>query len=247
MLDSILPNKVLTKEQQIIFSKIISFCKDNLVNHQNGLFQLNGDAGTGKSVILTQLFLKLEKSSQSTENVLKNTNNYFLVNHPELLKIYQDNAGQFSELRKNHFLRPTTFINQMNKLHKKADIVVIDEAHLLLSESDAYNNFNQKNQLEEIIKLSKVVIIVFDLRQVLKLKSYWSQKIIDNLIEKYTLNYQSETLKTQMRMKAPTEIIKWIDNLSNKMEILPVTKRTDNYIGGTFDDYDFRIDRKSVV
>ncbi len=39
---------------------------------------------------------------------------------------------------------------------KKADIVLIDEAHLLLTKEDHYNNFYYKNQLEEIIKRSKL-------------------------------------------------------------------------------------------
>lgn len=234
MLDSVLPNKHLTIEQQDVLNDILNFCRSNLQQNTKGLFQLNGDAGTGKSVILTQLFLKIEQQEHRT-------NNYFLVNHPELLKVYQDNAGEFPELRKNRFLRPTTFINQMNKNQKIADIVVIDEAHLLLSEPDRYNNFSQDNQLEEVIKLSKVVIIVYDERQVLKLKSYWSQNYIDNLVSRYNLNYQLKTLHTQMRMKAPRQITQWIDDLTNKLKLDPINKQTSSYLGGTIQGYDFKI------
>lgn len=202
MLDSVLPDKHLTAEQQDVFNEIFDFCQDNLNNQTKGLFQLNGDAGTGKSVILTQLFLRLEQTAKDN-----GTDNYFLVNHPELLKVYQENAGGYKELRKNRFLRPTTFINRMNKEHKSPDVVVIDEAHLLLSEADRYNNFEQNNQLEEIIKLSKVVIIVYDERQVLKLKSFWSQKVIDNLVKRFQLHYQLATLHVQMRMQAPKKIV----------------------------------------
>ena len=140
MLESVFPDKDLTTEQQKIFEQILSFSNQAVKNNQRSVFQLNGDAGTGKSIILTKLFLKIEKDAK-----LNKTNNYFLVNHPELLKVYQENAGEFPELRKNHFLRPTTFINTMHKSDKNADVVVIDEAHLLLSESDNYNNFTQKN------------------------------------------------------------------------------------------------------
>lgn len=234
MLDSVLPNKHLTIEQQDVLNDILNFCRSNLQQNTKGLFQLNGDAGTGKSVILTQLFLKIEQQEHRT-------NNYFLVNHPKLLKVYQDNAGEFPELRKNRFLRPTTFINQMNKNQKIADIVVIDEAHLLLSEPDRYNNFSQDNQLEEVIKLSKVVIIVYDERQVLKLKSYWSQNYIDNLVSRYNLNYQLKTLHTQMRMKAPRQITQWIDDLTNKLKLDPINKQTSSYLGGTIQGYDFKI------
>lgn len=235
MLESVFPNKDLTAEQQKIFEQILSFSKDTLKNQQKAVFQLNGDAGTGKSIILTKLFLKIERDAK-----LNKTNNYFLVNHPELLKVYQENAGEFPELRKNHFLRPTTFINTMHKTNKTADIVVIDEAHLLLSESDNYNNFTQKNQLEEIIKLSKIVILVFDPRQVLKLKSYWSQNLLDQIIKKLDVNYTQATLTTQMRMQAPKSIITWINDLTEKERLDPVDQKQDDYLT-TNSKYDFRI------
>jgi len=236
MLDSVLPDKHLTAEQQDVFNEIFDFCQSNLSTQTKGLFQLNGDAGTGKSVILTQLFLHLEQMAKDN-----GTDNYFLVNHPELLKVYQENASGYKELRKNRFLRPTTFINRMNKENKSADVVVIDEAHLLLSEADRYNNFEQNNQLEEIIKLSKVVIIVYDERQVLKLKSFWSQKVIDNLVQRFQLHYQLATLHVQMRMQAPKRIIQWVDNLTNNLQINPVEQRNSEFLGGNYNGYDFRI------
>ncbi|MFC6177094.1 DUF2075 domain-containing protein [Companilactobacillus huachuanensis] len=236
MLDSVLPDKHLTAEQQDVFNEIFDFCQDNLHNREKGLFQLNGDAGTGKSVILTQLFLRLEQIAKENK-----TDNYFLVNHPELLKVYQANAGSYPELRKNRFLRPTTFINRMNKDDKTPDIVVIDEAHLLLSEADRYNNFEQNNQLEEIIKLSKVVVIVYDERQVLKLKSFWSQRVIDNLVKRFQLNYQETTLHVQMRMQAPKKIVQWIDNLTNNLQLESVEYNNSEFLGGNHNGYDFRI------
>ncbi|APX72796.1 DUF2075 domain-containing protein [Companilactobacillus allii] len=236
MLDSVLPNKHLTDEQQDVFKKILAFCKSNSANQVKGLFQLNGDAGTGKSVILTQLFLTIEQNAKKD-----GSDNYFLVNHPELLKVYQDNATEFSVLRKNRFLRPTSFINTMNKNNKTADIVVIDEAHLLLSETDKYNNFEQNNQLEEIIKLARTVIIVYDENQVLKLKSYWSQEVIDNLVKRFELQYEMSTLRNQMRMLAPDSVINWINDLTRNLKINPIYSNNTEYIDGSTKNYKFRI------
>lgn len=235
MLESVFPNKKLTQEQQAIFDEIETFCRINLNGETKAVFQLNGDAGTGKSVILTQLFLKIEQQAKDNQ-----TDNYFLVNHPELLKVYQENAGAFSQLRKNRFLRPTTFINRLRKEKRSADIVVIDEAHLLLSESDHYNNFNQTNQLDEIIKLSKVVILVFDERQVLKLKSYWSQSLLDAIVKRQRANYAKATLIQQMRMQAPKSITKWIDDLTEKLTLDSVQASQSNFLKLS-DQYDFRI------
>ena len=80
------------------------------------------------------------------------TTNYFLVNHPEVLKVYKEIAGDQAALLKKNFMRPTSFINQLDKQHQTVDVVVVDEAHLLLSKPDHYNNFYHENQLAEIIK-----------------------------------------------------------------------------------------------
>lgn len=234
MLESVFPNKDLTKQQQAIFDQILSFTNQGLKSPQKSIFQLNGDAGTGKSVILTQLFLNIETLAKQNK-----TDNYFLVNHPELLKVYQENAGEFDQLRKNRFLRPTTFINRMHKNHQQADVVVIDEAHLLLSESDNYNNFTQKNQLSEIIKLSKVVILVFDAHQVLKLKSYWSDNFLKQIIPNQ-VNFESATLTTQMRMQAPQKVLQWINDLTDNLQITPLEQENTNYLSMD-STYDFRV------
>ncbi|CAJ1178438.1 hypothetical protein FD33_GL002446 [Companilactobacillus paralimentarius DSM 13238 = JCM 10415] len=234
MLESVFPNKDLTKQQQAIFDQILSFTNQGLKSPQKSIFQLNGDAGTGKSVILTQLFLNIETLAKQNK-----TDNYFLVNHPELLKVYQENAGEFGQLRKNRFLRPTTFINRMHKNQQQADVVVIDEAHLLLSESDNYNNFTQKNQLSEIIKLSKVVILVFDAHQVLKLKSYWSDNFLKQIIPNQ-VNFESATLTTQMRMQAPQKVLQWINDLTDNLQITPLEQENTNYLSMN-STYDFRV------
>ncbi|WP_306795037.1 DNA/RNA helicase domain-containing protein, partial [Agathobacter rectalis] len=68
------------------------------------------------------------------------------------------------------------------KNNASADIVVIDEAHLLLSKPDHYNNFYHENQLLEIIKRAKVVVLVFDQYQVLRMKSFWTLDRLNELI-----------------------------------------------------------------
>lgn len=52
-----------------------------------------GDAGTGKSLILNQLFTQLAQEVPDS---------YFLVNHPELLKVYRELAGQTPHMLKKN-------------------------------------------------------------------------------------------------------------------------------------------------
>lgn len=108
-------------------------------------------------------------------------------------------------------MKPTSFINSVDKEKiTKSDITLVDEAHLLLTSRDAYNGFHYENQLEEIIKRSKITIVIFDPKQVLKLKSYWDEETMDSIMSKY--DTETLYLKEQFRMNASDEIIEWIDN-----------------------------------
>ncbi|WP_239085642.1 DNA/RNA helicase domain-containing protein, partial [Lacticaseibacillus paracasei] len=100
--------------------------------------------------------------------------NKLLVNHNEMLKIYKEIAGAKSYFRKKDFMKPTPFINAYRKAGKRADVVFIDEGHLLLTAPDPYNNFRDTNQLTDILQLARLVVLVFDFHQLVKLKSFWT-------------------------------------------------------------------------
>lgn len=156
-------NIELTGRQAEVLTQITKFTYRYQGTDEHAVFVLMGDAGTGKSVILNQLFTKLAQELP---------NSYFLVNHPELLKVYRELAGKTPGMLKKYYQRPTSFINQMHKQNQQVDLTVIDEAHLLLSKPDHYNNYYGDNQLEDIIKLSRVTVVVFDPAQVLKPKVF---------------------------------------------------------------------------
>src|SRR5699024_9766701 len=158
-------------------------------------------------------------------------NNYFLVNHPEILKVYRQIAGTLPNLLKKNFQRPTTFINQLDKKNEHADIVIIDEAHLLLSKPDHYNNFYHENQLLELIKRSQVVVLVIDFRQVLRMKSLWTPRRLQKLLAPYP--HLTLRLQQQLRMQAPASLVDWINQFTDgKIQPLPPLNQTT---------YDFRI------
>ncbi len=84
-------NVQLTQKQNQVLHTIEAFTRDHLEKADHAVFVLMGDAGTGKSLILNQLFTNL------AQNV---TDAYFLVNHPELLKVYRELAGQTPHMLK---------------------------------------------------------------------------------------------------------------------------------------------------
>ncbi|UXO88082.1 MULTISPECIES: DUF2075 domain-containing protein [Bacillus] len=220
------PYKELSPQQVEIKHEILSFCKEHIKQSGHHVISIEGDAGTGKSVLLSSLFNTIQDLSNDMDSVLNKKNNYLLVNHAEMLKTYQNIAKSLPNLKKKQIMRPTSFINQMTKSGEMADIVLIDEAHLLLTKDDKYNNFHYQNQLEEIIKRSKITIVIFDPKQVLKIKSYWNEK----LLEEITNRYHAKTVKLteQMRMHADTGTLKWIDQFVSK-QLLPLPIKQDSF------------------
>ena len=231
-IEKLSPFKTLTNEQAQLVDEVILFAKQHLTQNFPAVYTILGDAGTGKSVVLSHLFARLQQAAQAQSNSpFYGTHNYFLVNHPEVLKVYKQIAGPIKTLLKKDYQRPTSFINQLDKNNANADIVVIDEAHLLLSKPDHYNNFYHENQLLEIIKRAKVVILVFDQYQVLRMKSFWTLDRLNELIAPYP--HQSYQLKHQFRMTASDDLITWFNQLTNGL-IEPLPKNA-------CDHYDFRI------
>jgi len=179
------------------------------------IFTLYGDAGTGKSVVLAHLFNRLQIATRTQpDSPLNGTTNYFLVNHPEILKVYREIAGNQAHLLKKDFQRPTTLINRINQGKTTADVLVIDEAHLLLSQADHYNNFYGENQLLSLLKTAKVVIVVFDETQVLRLKSFWTEKRLEHLLAPYVT--ETYRLTHQFRMQANDALVQWINAFTHR-------------------------------
>lgn len=227
------PFKPLTPEQERLVQDILNFTTQHLQGDFPAIYTIYGDAGTGKSVVLSQLFDRIQKAARkdSTSPFYK-THNYFLVNHPEILKVYREIAGSLPELYKKDFTRPTSLINQLDKANKTIDVAVIDEAHLLLSKPDHYNNFYHDNQLIEIIKRTKVVVIVFDQYQVLRMKSLWTPERLKKITYQYP--HKEYQLTHMFRMTASEGLIKWLNNFTDHYEVTPFPDDARQH-------YDFRI------
>ncbi|MFT9049910.1 DUF2075 domain-containing protein [Liquorilactobacillus nagelii] len=200
----------LTEQQQKIQQQILSFAKQHLHDQQPAVFVLSGDAGSGKSAVLSAVFSELQQQAHQSDVPLAGTKNYLLVNHNEMLKIYWEIAQQQSFLHKKDFQKPTPFINRCEKLQQAADIVFVDEAQLLLSQADRFNHFLADNQLDELLKWSKVLVLVLDFKQVVKLKSYWSEQMLRHHLAGY--HVKSVHLKQQLRLKSPA-VAAWLDQL----------------------------------
>lgn len=227
------PFKTLTTEQENLVNSITEFAAKHLNNNFPAIYTIYGDTGTGKSVVLSNLFERFQQSArQNPTSPFFKTKNYFLVNHPEILKVYREIAGPIKGLYKKDFTRPTSLINQLDKNQQNIDIAVIDEAHLLLSKADHYNNFYHDNQLVEIINRAKVVVLVFDQYQVLRMKSLWTPKRLEKITHQYP--HQEYHLRHQFRMTASDQLIDWFNHFTDRYELTAIPKNSRQ-------NYDFRI------
>lgn len=111
-----LAHVTLSAEQKMLRDRALSFMRTNLSQYSSdwkhpAMFVIQGDAGTGKSVILNSLFNEIQKLSQfspSSEDILHGTRNYLVVNHPEMLKLYIRISDSFKYITKSSLERPTS-------------------------------------------------------------------------------------------------------------------------------------------
>ncbi|WP_233418625.1 DUF2075 domain-containing protein [Jeotgalibaca dankookensis] len=227
------PFKELSQDQLELKDNIIEICKEKVKLDRKFVYFIEGEAGTGKSVVLSAIFNEIQDLTKENSSAFYKTNNYLLVNHNEMLKTYEKISESLPNLHKKNFQKPTPFINGVdNEKLKEADIVLVDEAHLLLSKSDNFNNFTYENQLEEIIKRSKVTVVVFDKKQVLKLKSHWDKSKLEKIKEKY--DFAEFKLTTQFRVQASDEVLEWMNAFVEK-KILPIPKTQDKLTDNKFE------------
>lgn len=215
----------LTPLQAQLEEQLLDFIQKQLPTNQTSFFVIEGDAGSGKSVVLNEVFTNVQQLSRSQGTFLSGSDNYLLVNHNEMLKVYKEGVTKQNKLLKKDFQKPTPFINKLQKEHRQADLVFVDEGHLLLTKSDAYNNFHAQNQLVELAKVAKIIVLVFDPHQVIKLKSYWSSADLQRLLQPYP--HKIFHLDQQERINDPA-ISQWINAFtSGKLLPLPASRTFD--------------------
>ena len=141
-----------------------------------------------------------------------------VVNHDEQVKVYSDIAKKLGITEKYGEVvsKASTFLNRHKDLDS-VDVVFIDEAHLLFTQGN--QGYSGKNQLDDIIKRAKVVVIVFDENQTLRMDQYWEKQMIDRYRNKAIEQQNYITLTKQLRMQADNETLAWIDAFTKKQII----------------------------
>lgn len=177
------------------------------VTSPHRLIMVEGASGTGKSIVLSTLFVKLSQSllsdqeEQSDYYVHPNNKVCLIVNQNSQLYMYKNLARKIGLLPSTKddvqcVYRPTPFLNAVDSgRREQPDVVLVDEAHLLLMEKEARNygvsckwdaegtslGFHG-NQLYDILLRAKVVVAVFDPVQIMRQSQQWDENVISSVM-----------------------------------------------------------------
>lgn len=222
------PFHTLTREQRQAKSRILEKVHQAIMEgDRNGqLIFLAGETGTGKTVLNSSLFYELTLLGNHSGE--KRLHCYLLVNHNEQLKVYQQTAEKLNLNRKNEKVvcNPTHFINT-HKEDDPVDVVFVDEAHLLWTQGK--QGYQGKNQLDDIRERAKIVIVMFDSKQILRTEQYWESQILERLVDEAKGQDNYIELKEQLRINADKETIQWIRKLIDKGEIDRIPNDSKKY------------------
>ena len=215
------PLKKLTQDQLDAKEEILAKVYDALESGKDGqLIFVQGEAGTGKTVLNSALFYELK--TRGEEYFGHTISCHLMVNHDQQLHVYQQIARRMN-LGENSVHQPTSFINKFSD-NNKVDVAFIDEGHLLLTQGK--QSYTGHNQLDDIMKRSRVTVIMFDEYQVLTAEEYWEPAVLDHFKD---ISYRQKNLlglSQQLRMQCSDTTMKWINSFVEYRALLPFTKDT---------------------
>lgn len=219
------PFHKLTEEQIEAKNSIINKISASISKNEEGtLILVKGEAGAGKTVLMSSLVDDLLNSDDIS--FIKD-NNYInlIVNHNNQLSVYKEierklnwNSGSSLEVA----MKPTQFLNALRKEKIKAGVVIVDEGHLLLTaKNQAYLG---GNHLKDLLAQSKVVVLVYDDKQIMNKSQMWTDNTFLELEHEANLEGNLIQLRNQMRIKANPETVNWIRNIIDEGEIKELKK-----------------------
>ena len=221
------PLHKLTEEQEVVKKNIIQRVFEALQTGKRGqLIFIEGEAGTGKTVLNSSTFYELFASAEERE--LEPLKCCMMVNHDEQITVYEQIAQKLGLVDRygEVVYKPTSFINR-HSVDEPIDVAFIDEAHLLLTQGK--QSYRGENQLKDIIERARVTVVMFDENQILTTEQYWESKILGQYRELAKCQNNYFELKNQLRIKSSKEVVEWIDDFTKKQKVSTVPKNSGGY------------------
>ena len=184
------PIKQLTAEQGQLITEII--------NNPNKNYVINGDAGTGKTVLLTHLVASVLKNRPGAKIGVVVQPNWEKTG-ANIFKVYGMNSSYLS-------VTTTTKIIAENSRY---DVIIVDESHKLSRKyGKQHPSFGQaykipefedcNSHLEILQKMGQQIILMYDVLQAIR-----PANVTREMFKQLTAGYEKKFLKTQFRIQAP--------------------------------------------
>lgn len=197
----LMPNQIKAK------NSILNAIRKAVSKGMSGqLIFVQGEAGTGKTVLTANIFYELVQLTKGEE--LSGLNCHLMVNHDEQLRVYNQISRRL-DLGDGIVNKPTSFINSHDESNK-IDVSFVDEGHLLLTQGKM--SYTGSNQLKDIMDRSKVTVVMFDEYQILTTEEYWEAR---RLAEFKNLSLKQDNyivLDKQLRMLCSDSTKRWLDD-----------------------------------
>lgn len=186
------PIKMLTDEQGALINEII--------DNRDKSYVINGDAGTGKTVLLTHLVAGLLNDRENIK--------IGVVVQPNWEKTASDIFKVYG--MKSNYLTITTS-TKLIKMNKKYDIIIVDESHKMSrkygKQHPSFNSVyaieefsNYNSHLEIIQQLGTQIVLMYDVLQGIR-----PANVTRDMFKHLTEEYERRFLTTQFRIQAPQD------------------------------------------
>lgn len=231
------PFKSLSPQQEKAKNEIGLVIAETLINGTDSkVIKIQGLAGSGKTVLMSQLFYDIWCNPYPVLNGDGKTQHHskitLLVRHDQQLRTYEQIAKKL-----NMGIDAVMDVPRFVSRGEKVDILLVDEAHLLWSGN--YGRVSKKIWQPDLValqQLSRTMVIVYDPNQIVSTRN----KIDDNnQLFKLVNGIDTRTifLEDQWRIRGNLQTQNWIKNLAHFEEnALTVPPKDKNYDIQFFED-----------
>ncbi|MGL5617579.1 MAG: DNA/RNA helicase domain-containing protein [Metamycoplasmataceae bacterium] len=211
---------VMIDSQKIVYENIMS-----KTNERDNVFLINGNPGTGKSVVALNLLVSL---IQKKKNVL-----YVAPNASYKNAIIYSLKGSKNEFILDAIIKGSSSLWNVNK--DSYDWIIVDEAHRLKKQAYMYKG---KNQIQDVLNASKNTVFFIDEKQVIRKTDIGTNSNIEDLsllINKKIFKGENYTLDTQFRCLGAKGYINALET------VLQIGNGSANFYLNEDAKYDFKL------
>jgi len=217
------PEYTLLDEQLVVFDKVLSCVKNGFFDDQKSVIIVKGGPGTGKSVIAINLMSSL---------LLEGYNAHYATGSKAFTETLRKIVGTRGSAQFKYFN------SYMNADENSLDVLIADEAHRIRKTSNSRftprENKSEIPQIEELINVSKVLVLFIDDDQVVRPDEIGSVEFIKAYAEKSDCQVFEYELEAQFRCNGSDGFVNWVNNTLG-------IKKTANIIWTQKEEFDFKI------